>query len=222
LAVSSSVARGRESVGITEHFESHRRLSNFDTLMTHLTLYIAILASACVAYLIVNRKGLATRDLVSQLLVTLVGTYLGFAASLQSSRQFEDEKLGGLVVGQSKIALSWLNWFRIGYDTRQTAEIAVRRLAALEGANRVLGVKTVSDLDTTIYYAQRNADHRKMPPGDIAVQFRDLWSELAISVAAATNDESLTQCRAPERFRACEAEVERYVNSLKLTSPDTR
>jgi hypothetical protein len=196
-----------------------------------MTLFTAVLVLAivtCIVYLVILRKELSMRDLCVQLLLTLLGTYLGVLASLETSRRLADEDLQAVVVGQTKIVLSQLRIAKSGIDAKQPeayvdrqidmAVPALKRLASLDGAHRVLGLHAVSVLDNIDYYAERRAADNERAAA-LRSHIQDLWRLLSIRLAKATGDDRLTQCSSSEKLRTCDAEIEKYLNEA-LADPD--
>jgi hypothetical protein len=188
--------------------------------MTFYTALLVLVIAACIAYLVVFHRGLSLRDLAIQLLLTFLGTFVGVLASLETSRRLADEELTSVVVDQTQIALSQLQSAKLGIDNEDEAYVdrridmaipALKRLANLPGAHRVLGLDAVNNIDDVIYYAEQvvESDRRDAFHSHIM----DLWRRLAIGFAHASGDEKLARC-GTAKFRDCDFEVEAYLKTL--------
>ena len=196
--------------------------------MTLFTTLLVLAIVACIVYLVVFRKGLSMRDLSTQLLLTLLGTYLGVLASLETSRHLAEEDLQAVVIGQTKIALSQLRVAKSGIDAKRPdayvdrqidmALPALKRLASLDGAHRVLGLHAVRVLDSVNYYAERYAADNERAAA-LRSHIENLWRLLSIRLAKMTHDDRLTQCNSSDKLRTCDAEIEEYLNEA-LADPD--
>lgn len=196
-----------------------------------MTLSIAVLVVAIVACLvcvIAYRKGLSIRDLSVQLLVTLIGTYLGVAASLETSRRLAEEQLTEVVVGQTKLALSKLSIVKAGIDAKRpdayidrriaTSVPALRRLAGLEGAHRVLGLHVIGALDDVGFYVDEYATDKRRAAA-LRSHLADVWRLLSVRLATVTGEEQFAHCDHPNKIRTCDAEIATYLRS-SLTDPN--
>ncbi|HKE93723.1 MAG TPA: hypothetical protein VKB34_05415, partial [Povalibacter sp.] len=163
--------------------------------MTLLTTALILAIVSCLAYLAIFRKGLSMRDITVQLLLTLLATYLGVLASLETSRRLADEDLKAVVVGQTRIALAKLRPVKNGIDAKAPDAFldrqldmtlpALKRLANLDGAHLVLGLHAVGVLDSVNYYVERK-DTDKGRADALRSHIADLWRLLSIRLANAT------------------------------------
>ena len=188
--------------------------------MTLLIAGLLLVMIACVTYLIVVRKELSLKDLSLQLLLTLLASYLGVLASLETSRHLAEENYRAVVIGQTRIALSKLQVVRSASAARapdghierriHMALPSLRRLADLEDAPRVLGLHAIDSLDRMNFYGDEHAANRLS--GDaLRSHAADLWRLLAMRLAETDGDKRFKRCKVSTEFRKCDSEIHAYL-----------
>ena len=174
-----------------------------------------------------DQRTQSRRALAASLLVTLIGTYLGLMGSFESSKTAADQASEEEVIAQARLATSNLSYVDAHPSPNRNRATLVKlvgrslpsmkRLASHPDSPRVLGVRTISALDSTVYYAELYANDESSSRQDaVHSHLLDAWRTLTMTDAAIHGDDRFQQCSGPEARRRCDNEIRDYLRQLGL------